>query len=127
MYTTQNALQDGGCIVTIIHHPSEAKAAYAVAKADMVTTAKNLAKELYDKNIRVHALCPGIISYDPLPEGGIVPTTTQLKRLGNPIDVAYAALWLCSNEAAWATGLELIIDGGDALSKSPRIDYPIDG
>lgn len=107
----------GGCIITIsagARVRQDANAAYAAAKAGMVATAKNLAKELYDKNIRVHALCPGII-WDPLPDGEIAPVTAQLERLGNPIDVAYAALWLCSDEAAWVTGLELTIDGGDAL------------
>lgn len=107
----------GGCIITISAGDrvrQDANAAYAAAKAGMVATAKNLAKELYDKNIRVHALCPGII-WDPLPDGDIVPVATQLERLGNPIDVAYGALWLCSDEAAWVTGLELTIDGGDSL------------
>ena len=113
----------GGCILTIsagARVRQDANAAYAAAKAGMVATAKNLAKELYDKNIRVHALCPGII-WDPLPVGDIAPVATQLERLGNPIDVAFAALWLCSDEAAWVTGLELTIDGGDALF----IDSPI--
>jgi len=113
----------GGCMITIsagARVRQDANAAYAAAKAGMVATAKNLAKELYDKNIRVHALCPGII-WEPLPEGEIAPVTTQLERLGNPIDVAYAALWLCSDEAAWVTGLELTIDGGDSLF----IDSPI--
>ena len=113
----------GGCIITIsagARVRQDANAAYAAAKAGMVATAKNLAKELYDKNIRVHALCPGII-WDPLPDGNISPVATQLERLGNPIDVAYAALWLCSDEAAWVTGLELTIDGGDSLF----IDSPI--
>lgn len=113
----------GGCIITIsagARVRQDANAAYAAAKAGMVATAKNLAKELYDKNIRVHALCPGII-WDPLPDGKIAPVATQLERLGNPIDVAYAALWLCSDEAAWVTGLELTIDGGDSLF----IDSPI--
>lgn len=107
----------GGCLITISAGErvrQDANSAYAVAKAGMVAAAKNLAKELYDKNIRVHALCPGII-WDPLPDGEIAPATTQLERLGNPIDVAYAALWLCSDEAAWVTGLELTIDGGDSL------------
>lgn len=107
----------GGCILTIsagARVRQDANAAYAAAKAGMVAIAKNLAKELYDKNIRVHALCPGII-WDPLPEGEIAPVATQLERLGNPIDVAFAALWLCSDEAAWVTGLELTIDGGDGL------------
>ncbi len=107
----------GGCLITISAGErvrQDANAAYAVAKAGMVAAAKNLAKELYDKNIRVHALCPGII-WDPLPDGEIAPAAAQLERLGNPIDVGYAALWLCSDEAAWVTGLELTIDGGDSL------------
>ena len=65
--------QGGGCIITISAGErvrQDANAAYAAAKSGMVATAKNLAKELYDKNIRVHALCPGII-WDPLPEGKI--------------------------------------------------------
>ena len=113
----------GGCLITISAGErvrQDANSAYAVAKAGMVAAAKNLAKELYDKNIRVHALAPGII-WDPLPDGKIAPVATQLERLGNPIDVAYAALWLCSDEAAWVTGLELTIDGGDSLF----IDSPI--
>ncbi|MDD9975011.1 MAG: SDR family NAD(P)-dependent oxidoreductase [Candidatus Poribacteria bacterium] len=113
----------GGCLITISAGErvrQDANSAYAVAKAGMVAAAKNLAKELYNKNIRVHALSPGII-WDPLPDGEIAPAATQLERLGNPIDVAYAALWLCSDEAAWVTGLELTIDGGDSLS----IDSPI--
>ena len=113
----------GGCLITISAGErvrQDANSAYAVAKAGMVAAAKNLAKELYEKNIRVHALSPGII-WDPLPDGEIAPVATQLERLGNPIDVAYAALWLCSDEAAWVTGLELTIDGGDSLF----IDSPI--
>ena len=113
----------GGCLITISAGErvrQDANSAYAVAKAGMVAAAKNLAKELYDKNIRVHALSPGII-WDPLPDGEIAPVSAQLERLGNPIDVAYAALWLCSDEAAWVTGLELTIDGGDSLF----IDSPV--
>ena len=115
----------GGYLITISAGErvrQDANSAYAVAKAGMVAAAKNLAKELYNKNIRVHALCPGII-WDPLPDGKIAPAPAeaQLERLGNPIDVAYAALWLCSDESAWVTGLELTIDGGDSLF----IDSPI--
>ncbi len=113
----------GGCIITISAGErvrQDANSAYAVAKGGMVAAVRNLAKELYDKNIRVHALCPGII-WDPLPDGPIHPAEPQLERLGNPTDIAYAALWLCSDEAAWVTGLELTIDGGDSLF----IDSPI--
>ena len=34
---------------------------------------------------------------------------------GNPIDVAYCALWLCSDEASWVTGQGITIDGGDSV------------
>ena len=52
----------GGCIITIsagARVRQDANAAYAAAKAGMVATAKNLAKELYDKNIRVHRVMSG--------------------------------------------------------------------
>ena len=91
----------GGCIITISAGErvrQDANNAYAAAKAGQIGAVQNLAKELYDKNIRAYALCPGII-WEPLPNGTIRSVTPKL-RLGNPIDVAYAALWLCFDEAA---------------------------
>jgi len=113
----------GGGILTIsagFRVRQEANSAYATAKAGMVAAAQNLARELYEKNIRVHALSPGLI-WSSLAEGPVHPASPTLERLGNPVDVAYAALWLCSDEAAWLTGLELTIDGGDSLF----IDSPV--
>ena len=63
-------VRGGGCLITISAGErvrQDANSAYAVAKAGMVAAARNLAKELYNKNIRVHALCPGII-WEPLPD-----------------------------------------------------------
>ena len=56
--------------------------------------------------------------WEPLAEsdgGTLAPASTQLERLGNPVDVAYAALWLASDEAAWITGQALAVDGGDEV------------
>ena len=117
------ASRDGGCIITIaacLRVRQDANSAYAAAKAGMIAAAQNLAKELYEKNIRAHAISPGII-WDPLPNGAMRPAEAKLERLGSGVDVAYGALWLCSEEAAWVTGLELTIDGGDSLF----IDSPI--
>ena len=113
----------GGCIITLsagARVRQDANSAYATAKAGMIAAAQNLARELYDKNIRAHAISPGII-WDPLPGGAVRPAEPKLERLGNPIDIAYAALWLCSDEAAWVTGLEVTIDGGDSLF----VDSPV--
>ena len=113
----------GGCIITLtagFRVRQDANSAYAAAKAGMIAMVLNLAKELYDKNIRAHTICPGIM-WDPIPDGPIRPVEPKLERLGNPIDAAYAALWLCSDEAAWITGLEVTVDGGDSMF----IDSPV--
>lgn len=107
----------GGTIITLtagLRVRQDANSAYAAAKAGMIGTVVNLAKELYPKNIRAHAICPGIM-WDPLPDGPVHPLAPQLERLGNPIDVAYCALWLCSDEASWVTGQVITIDGGDSV------------
>ncbi|MCC6445702.1 MAG: SDR family oxidoreductase [Armatimonadetes bacterium] len=117
------AERGGGCVVTLSAGErvrQDANPAYAAAKGGMVAAARNLARELYPQNIRMHAISPGII-WEPLASGPVRPAAARLERLGSPVDVAYAALWLCSDEAAWVTGLELTIDGGDSLF----IDSPV--
>jgi 3-oxoacyl-[acyl-carrier protein] reductase len=116
----------GGCIITVSAADlvvQDANSAYAAAKAGLIGAARNLARELFPKNIRVHAMCPGIM-WEQLAEsadGHISPASRQLDRLGNAADVAYAALWLASDEAAWVTGLAVNVDGGDAVfAESPR-------
>lgn len=110
----------GGCIITVSAADlvvQDANSAYAAAKAGLIGAARNLARELFPKNIRVHAMCPGIM-WEQLAEsddGRVSPAARQLDRLGNAADVAYAALWLASDEAAWVTGLAVNVDGGDAV------------
>jgi len=110
----------GGCLLTVSAAGmvrQDANSAYATAKAGLIGAARSLARELYDKNIRVNAICPGLM-WEPLAEsvdGTVAPASTQLERLGNPVDVAYAAVWLASDEAAWITGLALAVDGGDEV------------
>ncbi|MAG63615.1 hypothetical protein CMO84_08845 [Candidatus Woesearchaeota archaeon] len=116
----------GGCLITVAAAGlvrQDANSAYAAAKAALIGAARNLARELYPKNIRVHAIGPGIM-WEPLadsPDGRIAAASRQLERLGNPADVAYAALWLASDEAAWVTGLSLAVDGGDEIF----VDSPV--
>ena len=110
----------GVCIITVSAADlvvQDANSAYAAAKAGLIGAARNLARELFPKNIRVHAMCPGIM-WEQLAEsadGRVSPASRQLDRLGNAADVAYAALWLASDEAAWVTGSAVNVDGGDAV------------
>lgn len=111
------AKRGGGTIITLtagFRVRQDANSAYAAAKGGMIAAAKNLAVELYPQNIRVHAICPGIM-WDALADGPVRPLEPKLERLGNPVDVAYGALWLCSDEAAWVTGQAITIDGGDSV------------
>jgi 3-oxoacyl-[acyl-carrier protein] reductase len=113
----------GGTIVTLtagFRVRQDANPAYAAAKAAKTAAVVNLARELYPKNIRAHAIAPGIM-WDPTPDGPIRPLPPKLERLGNAIDVAYCAAWLCSDEAAWVTGQEIAIDGGDSVF----VDSPV--
>lgn len=71
--------------------------------------------------MRVNAIAPGLIPTEmarELWEGGrgeIIARSFPLKRLGEPADVANAALFLASGASSWMTGQTLVIDGGGLL------------
>jgi NAD(P)-dependent dehydrogenase (short-subunit alcohol dehydrogenase family) len=73
--------------------------------------------ELADQGIRVNALNPGIIASSMVKalskeeQAGFAAIIPQ-KRLGEPEEVAYAALFLASDEASHVTGHALVVDGG---------------
>jgi meso-butanediol dehydrogenase / (S,S)-butanediol dehydrogenase / diacetyl reductase len=108
----------GGALLTIAASYRvrlDANSAYASARDGQVGFVRNLARELAPKNIRVHAICSGYMrpnSEDTWVEP-VSPGPRQLDRLGRPEDIAYAALYLASDEAAWVTGQALGVDGGD--------------
>lgn len=98
--------------------------AYHVAKGAVTMQTKQDAAVYGKYNIRVNSVHPSTV-LTPLVEGianafpgGLteyekVNTTTQsIRRLGQPIDVAYAVLYLASDESTWVTGVNLPIDGG---------------
>ncbi len=105
----------GGVIVLVSAAPRvrlRAHPGYAAAKAGLIGLTLNLARSLKQFNIRVHCLCPSGIGQLKSPDRIELPTPSLL-RSGEPEDVAYAALFLCSDESAWLTGVVLSIDGGD--------------
>jgi len=90
---------------------------YAAAKAGLIGMTKTLAKELGKKGIRINAVAPGFISTPmtaKVPEKilDMMKEKTPLKRLGQPDDVAYALLYLASDEANFVNGAVLSVDGG---------------
>jgi NAD(P)-dependent dehydrogenase (short-subunit alcohol dehydrogenase family) len=89
---------------------------YNVTKAAVVHLTSQLAGELGPK-VRVNALAPGLVKtefaralWEPGEES--IARRMPLGRLGEPEDIANAALFLCSDAASWITGHTLVIDGG---------------
>lgn len=90
---------------------------YAAAKGGLIGMTKACARELAARNITVNAIAPGFIDTDmtaSLPEKVREEYLTQipLKRMGNAEDVASAASFLASGDAAYITGQVLAVNGG---------------
>jgi len=90
---------------------------YAASKAGIIGFTKSLAKELGSRNVRANVVAPGYVTTrltDVLPEEATkaMLDNTALGRLGDPADVAGAVRFLCSDEAAFITGVVLLVDGG---------------
>jgi NAD(P)-dependent dehydrogenase (short-subunit alcohol dehydrogenase family) len=90
---------------------------YSAAKHGVVALTKTAALDYGPRNIRVNAVAPGPIVNEQmsrLPEETLqgIARYVPLRRLGSAEEVARAAVWLCSDEAAFITGAVLSIDGG---------------
>lgn len=117
----------GGVILNVSSMAGENKninmASYSSSKAAVSHLTRNIAFDLGPKNIRVNAIAPGAIKTEALstvltPE--IEKTMlkhTPLKHLGEPIDIAYAALFLCSPAASWISGQILTVSGGGGVQE----------
>ncbi len=99
-------------------------AAYNASKGAIRTLTKNVAADYAKENIRVNSIHPGVV-VSPMTNNLLdVPESrknledmTPLPRLGEPIDIAYGALYMASDEASFMTGSELVIDGGVVACK----------
>ena len=90
---------------------------YSASKAGMIGFTKALAKEVASRGIRVNAIAPGFITSDmtnALDEKmrDRVLEEIPLKRFGEPVDIANAALYLASPISSFVTGTVLVVDGG---------------
>ena len=99
--------------------------AYGASKGAVIAMTKSMAIDLVERGVRVNCICPGTI-HTPFVEGYLdrfhkdnkeetlagLNARQPMGRLGMPEEIAYAALYLASDEAAFATGSELVVDGG---------------
>ena len=100
--------------------------AYSAAKAAVINLSQTTALELGEFKIRVNSISPGAIS-TPLLNGlsedwderikGLQP----IEELGQPLDIAYAALFLASDESRFITGHNLCVDGGLTVDRTGLI------
>ena len=92
-------------------------AAYTTIKHGLVGFTRSVAYDFGPYNIRCNALCPGAITTRISPPAGSELhrrqiSKTFLGRIGKPKEVAYAALFLASDESSYVTGAVLAVDGG---------------
>ncbi len=96
--------------------------AYAMAKGGLGTLTRSLALQFARQNIRCNILQPGIVER-PLQlrpqQRRAVEAAVPLGRLAHPRDIASAALFLASDDAAYLTGAEIVVDGGLSLHRLP--------
>jgi NAD(P)-dependent dehydrogenase (short-subunit alcohol dehydrogenase family) len=100
--------------------------AYSASKAGVINLVKLAATQLAGANIRVNAICPGLIEtgmtkpiYDMARDSGQTDRLghlNPLKRGGQPEEIAHAALFLASDESSYVNGHALVVDGGLSIS-----------
>jgi NAD(P)-dependent dehydrogenase (short-subunit alcohol dehydrogenase family) len=120
--------QGGGSIISTASvaglKTGESPHLYSVAKAAVIHLTRSVALELGEHGIRVNCICPGIVA-TPLAAGRPNASPEALERLadglaktqamgrvGQPEDIARAALWLASDDSEWVTGHAQVVDGG---------------
>jgi NAD(P)-dependent dehydrogenase (short-subunit alcohol dehydrogenase family) len=98
-------------------------AIYCASKHAVLGLTKVAALDYVQKNIRINAVCPGFIHTPMLEEPWKTSPKLKdwelesipVKRFGKPEEIASAVLWMCSDEASFMTGRDLVVGGGQAI------------
>ena len=113
--------QKSGCIINMCSvggiETSPGYLAYGSSKAALIWITKSVSRELGQYNIRVNGIAPGLIdtdmgNYKSEEELNKVLNRMSISRMGKPEEIAKAALYIASDDAAYMTGQILILDGG---------------
>jgi len=100
---------------------ARSSAAYAAAKAGVIAFTRHLASEVAPSGVRVNCLAPSAIENDKMrtsmtaDQRRDLGASFPLRRIGQPEDVASAALYLASDVSSWITGMTLDISGGKVM------------
>ena len=97
--------------------------AYSAAKSAYVGMARTLAAEVSPHGVRVNAIAPGWIESPMLRKAlsgdekrtNKILSRTPMAKFGEPADIGWAAVYLCSPAAKFVTGMVLPVDGGAAM------------
>jgi len=102
--------------------PWAGHANYAASKGGVMMLMKSLAQEVAPRRIRVNAIAPGAIrtpintaAWETPAAYAELMTLVPYRRIGEPDDIARAAVWLASDAADYVTGATLFVDGGMTL------------
>lgn len=120
--------EESGSIISISSilglSPSPEKIIYGISKAAIINLSNSIAKEFGRYNIRANTISPGYINTDfvkdyaremDADEYSRLLDSTQIKRVGDPEDVANLIVFLLSKKSNWITGNNIIVDGGFLL------------
>jgi NAD(P)-dependent dehydrogenase (short-subunit alcohol dehydrogenase family) len=116
--------QRGGTVLNVasiggMHVDAGAIGYYNATKAAVIHMTRQLASELAP-SVRVNGIAPGLVKTDFAralwePNEKAMASHTPLKRLGEPVDIGNAAVFLASDAASWITGQTIVVDGGALL------------
>jgi meso-butanediol dehydrogenase/(S,S)-butanediol dehydrogenase/diacetyl reductase len=138
-------VQTRGSIVTIASvaglRAGPASAAYCAAKAGMIMLTQCIALDYGPAGVRANCICPGWVrtpmadrSMDALGEEkgtdregayALASARVPLRRPGTPKEIASAVSWLASDDAAFATGTTVVLDGGNAVIDSSSMEFAV--
>jgi len=125
----ESVMGTGGSIINVSSlngvAGSARAAAYTSSKFGLRGLTKASAIDLGPRGIRVNAILPGVIrtpmvSYVVDEREDEIAAGLPLRRIGEPMDVAAAAVFLASDDASWLTGIDLTVDGGQTAG-IPRL------
>jgi len=99
---------------------------YSTAKSAIIALAKNMARKLASKNVRVNVIAPGNVYFkgsswdekiqkDKKQVDKIIKSSVPMNRFATPEEIADSVLFLCSNRASFITGTTLVVDGGQTV------------
>ena len=132
LFTVQKALplfRDSGSIILnasiVASKGLEASSVYSATKAAVRSFARTWTVDLKGRGIRVNAISPGPIDTPGINNMGLtgeqteefkknIVATVPMGRMGDPDEIAKAALFLASDDSSYVTGVELFVDGGMA-------------